>query len=608
MTDHIRNFCILAHIDHGKSTLADRILDLTGAISPLKMQTQFLDSMDLERERGVTIKMKAVRLAYTLNLPAQAGAVLYTLNLIDTPGHADFSYEVSRSLNACEGALLLVDAVAGIQAQTLAHFERAKQAGLVIIPVLNKVDLDNARIEAILDDMVLTFTFRREEILKVSAKLGWGVEELLSVIIEKIPPPSGNEKAPLRALVFDSKYDEYKGVIAYVRVVDGEIKSQISNLKSHKYLLVGTGTDFSPVEFGYFLPELSEAAEIRTGEVGYVATGLKEIRNVRVGDTLTQISNIKSQISDIQPLPGYLEPKNVVFAGLYPVNPDDFGRLRTALEKLSLTDAALTFQPESSGLGRGFLVGFLGTFHAEIVKERLERDFSLELLLTRPSVEYEVDLGGGRLQRIREAQDFPDQPLSASEPWVAITLYSPASFQGKLMELTEKKRGAFLGQQYFGERLRLEYEMPLSEMLADYYDQVKSVSSGFASLDWRLLDYRPASLVRLDVLVHNERVPSLSQVVLRSQAHKFGVILVKKLKDIIPRQQFAVALQAAIGGKIIAREDVPAMRKNVLAKLSGGHRERKDKVLDRQREGKKRLARIGRVDIPEEAFRFILTD
>ncbi|MEK7611053.1 MAG: translation elongation factor 4 [Patescibacteria group bacterium] len=600
MTDHIRNFCILAHIDHGKSTLADRILDLTGAVSPLKMQTQFLDSMDLERERGVTIKMKAVRLAYTLrNIP-------YTLNLIDTPGHADFSYEVSRSLNACEGALLLVDAVAGIQAQTLSHYERAKQAGLTIIPVLNKVDLDNARIEAVLDDMVRTFAFRREEIRKVSAKLGWGVEELLSVIIEKVPPPRGNEKAPLRALVIDSKYDEYKGVIAYVRVVDGIIKSQTPNHKPQKYLLVGTGTDFSPVEFGYFLPELAPAAEIRTGEVGYVATGLKEIRNVRVGDTLTEF--LADASVNIEPLPGYLEPKNVVFAGLYPVKPDDFGRLRTALEKLSLTDASLTFQPESSGLGRGFLVGFLGTFHAEIVKERLERDFALELLLTRPSVEYEVDLAGGERQRIREAQDFPDQPLSASEPWVAITLYSPAAFQGKLMELTEKKRGVFLGQQYFGERLRLEYEMPLAEMLADYYDQVKSVSSGFASLDWRLLAPRSAALVRLDVLVHNERVPSLSQVVLRSQAHKFGGTLVKKLKDIIPRQQFAVALQAAIGGKIIAREDVPAMRKNVLAKLSGGHRERKDKVLDRQREGKKRLARVGRVDIPEEAFRFILTD
>lgn len=597
---NIRNFCILAHIDHGKSTLADRFLEITQTVSSLKMRTQYLDSMELERERGVTIKMKAVRLAYTLN------TIPYTLNLLDTPGHADFSYEVSRSLNACEGALLLVDAAAGIQAQTLSHYEKAKEAGLTIIPVLNKVDLENARIEETLADMARTFGFNPAGILKVSAKLGWGVRELLETIIERVPAPAGNKDAPLRALVFDSKYDEYKGVLAYVRVVDGKIESQKS--KSQNFSLMGTQTNFTPVEFGYFTPELTPTETIKVGEVGYVATGLKNIRQVRVGDTLTRVSSIEYPTSDIQPLPGYQEPKNVVFASLYPVDTEDFGRLRVGLEKLSLTDAALTFQPESSGLGRGFLVGFLGTFHAEIVKERLERDFSLELLLTRPSVEYEVDLAGGKKLRVREPQDFPDQFREAREPWVKLTLYSPVSFQGNLIELTEKKRGIFLGRQYFGERLRLEYELPLAEMLADYHDQLKSVSSGFASLDWRLLGYRPAPLIRLDVLVHGEIVPSLSFVVLRSQAHKLGGALVRKLKDLIPRQQFAVALQAVIGGKIVAREDVPAMRKNVLAKLSGGHRERKDKVLERQKEGKKRLARVGKVGIPEEAFRFILTE
>ncbi len=598
---NIRNFCILAHIDHGKSTLADRFLEITQTVPSLKMRTQYLDSMELERERGVTIKMKAVRLGYTLN------ATRYTLNLLDTPGHADFSYEVSRSLNACEGALLLVDAAAGIQAQTLSHYEKAKQAGLTIIPVLNKVDMENARIEETLVDMARTFGFNPAEILKVSAKLGWGVKELLETIIERVPPPSGNKDLPLRALVFDSKYDEYKGVLAYVRVVDGNIESQKSKVKSQNYSLMGTQTNFTPVEFGYFTPELTPTEKIEVGEVGYVATGLKNIRQVLVGDTLTELNTEKLK-PEIEPLPGYQEPKNVVFASLYPVDTEDFGRLRTGLEKLTLTDAALTFKPESSGLGRGFLVGFLGTFHAEIVKERLERDFSLELLLTRPSVEYEVDLAGGKTLRVREPQDFPDQFQQAREPWVKLTLYSPVVFQGNLMELTEKKRGIFLGRQYFGERLRLEYEMPLAEMLADYYDQLKSVSSGFASLDWRLLGYRSAPLIRLDVLVHGEIVPSLSFVVLRSQAHKLGGALVRKLKDLIPRQQFAVALQAVIGGKIVAREDVPAMRKNVLAKLSGGHRERKDKVLERQKEGKKRLARIGKVGIPEEAFRFILTE
>ncbi len=586
----IRNFAIISHIDHGKSTLADCLLTATATIPPRSMRPQVLDNMELERERGVTIKLKAVRMNYTL------GAIPYTLNLIDTPGHLDFAYEVSRSLAACEGAILIVDASQGIQAQTLAHFERAKRLNLKLIPVISKIDLEAAAPEKTAEIVCRTFGFNQSEIIFSSARNLTGIDEILAALVERIPPPSGNLKAPLRALVFDSKYDEHKGVLAYVRIVDGEYAT--GRLKQ-KIRFIGSHEVSSPVEIGYFAPEAIPVKRLSVGEVGYIATGLKDISKVRVGDTITA-----GPEESKTPLSGYRVPSPMVFASLYPAGATDFFALREALEKLSLTDASFTFHPEASGLGKGFSGGFLGAFHAEIIKERLEREYGLTILMTRPASAYEIIDRKNQSVIVQRAEDFPAGHLvkEIREPWILAHIFLPMNYLGLVMELCQNCRGRFRQRRHLGESVELIYELPFSEMLSDFFDRLKSLSSGFASLEWEFLEYRSAPVLRLDFLIHGERVPALSRIVLSGNALVVGQKMTRSLKEILPPQQFSVAIQAAIGGKIIARETVAALGKNVLAKLSGGHRERKDKVLERQKEGKKRLAKVGKVPVPEEAF------
>lgn len=600
--EKIRNFCILAHIDHGKSTLADRLLEVTETIPLRARRPQVLDSLELERERGVTIKLKAVRMNYRLpdDLRRTLNFELCTLNLIDTPGHLDFGYEVSRSLAACEGALLLVDASQGIQAQTLANFEKAKSEGLSFIPVVNKIDLPQAETERVIEEMAAAFGFRREDIIPVSAKMSLGIDKILKAIVQRIPSPRGQSQQPFRALVFDSKYDEHKGVVAFVRVVDGQLKADDGKV-AVKFL--GTDAKAEIVEIGYPRPELIKSKGLNAGEIGYLATGLKEISKVRVGDTAVAA---EEGVGKIEPLPGYKVPKPMVFASLYPADGADFSSLRQALERLSLNDASLSFKIEVSELGKGFAVGFLGTFHAEIVKERLKREYHLNLWLTAPQVEYEV-LAEGRRFRVVGAKDFPDRYQEVSEPWVSAVVYAPELCLGFVLKLASEKRAVY--QERFHQaagKVKLVLELPLAELVSGFYDQLKSVSSGLASLDWEFLEYRPVDAVRLDILVHDRKVPSLSQVVLRRDSLRAGRGLVEKLKETLPRQQFPVKIQAAVGGKIVARETLSALGKNVLAKLSGGHRERKDKVLERQRKGKKRLAKFGTVSLSEEALRSAL--
>ncbi len=595
---HIRNFCIIAHIDHGKSTLADRLLQATGTVSEREMQEQFLDGMDLEREKGVTIKASAVRMNYTAN-----DGQTYQLNLIDTPGHVDFTYEVSRALAACEGAILVVDATQGVEAQTLANLYLALDYDLEIIPVVNKVDLASARPDEVAQEVEDLIGIDALDVLPVSAKTGHGVDELLERLVERIPVPSGDPEAPLRALIFDSHYDAYKGVVAYVRVVDGELK------KRRPLYLMATDRTNDPLESGIFKPGLTPIDRLVAGEVGYVATGLKTIQDVRVGDTLVLKSALDSG-AEVKPLSGYEPVKPMVFAGFYPTEAEDYNLLKDALEKLQLNDASLVYEPETSrALGFGFRAGFLGLFHMEIIQERLEREYDLDLLATAPSVAYEIVKTDGETIHIDNPADMPEPTYidTIAEPWMHISIYSPADYIGPIMDITTRRRGEFIKMEYLDEtRVLMEYLLPLSEMIVDYYDQLKSVTRGYASLDYQLDGYRPGDLIKLDVLVNSDPVDALSIIVHRDQSYNRGQKLVSKLKKVIPRQQFAVPIQAAAGRKIISRANVKALRKDVLAKCYGGDVTRKRKLLEKQKKGKKRMKMVGNVEIPQEAFMSVL--
>ncbi len=605
---HIRNFCIIAHIDHGKSTLADRLLQSTGAIPEREMQEQVLDSMELEREKGVTIKASAVRMHYT----ASDGQT-YELNLIDTPGHVDFTYEVSRALAACEGAILVVDATQGIEAQTLANLYLALDYKLDIVPVVNKIDLPSARPEEVAQEIEDLIGLDAADVLPVSAKTGAGVDALLERLIERLPPPSGDPHAPLRALIFDSHYDAYKGVIAYVRLVDGQLK------KGDPLQLLATDRTLEPLEIGYFRPGMQPTHQLTAGEVGYIATGLKTIRDVRVGDTVAlrlpemdgkTLSATGRPGGEIKPLLGYKPVKPMVFAGFYPTEAEDYNLLKDALEKLQLNDASLVYEPESSqALGFGFRVGFLGLFHMEIIQERLEREYDLDLLATSPSVEYEIVKANGDIIVIDNPADMPDPTFieTVSEPWMHISVFTPADYIGAIMDLTTRRRGEFIKMEYLDQtRVLMEYYLPLSEMIVDYYDQLKSATRGYASLDYRFEGYRPSDLVKLDVLVNSDPVDALSIIIHRDQAYNRGQKLVSKLKEVIPRQQFVVPVQAAVGKKVISRANVQALRKDVLAKCYGGDITRKRKLLEKQKKGKKRMKMVGSVEIPQEAFMSVL--
>jgi GTP-binding protein LepA len=591
---HIRNFCIIAHIDHGKSTLADRLLQATGTIAERDMQAQVLDDMELEREKGVTIKASAVRMAYQA-----ADGDSYELNLIDTPGHVDFTYEVSRALAACEGAILVVDATQGIEAQTLANLYLALDHDLEIVPVVNKIDLPSARPQEVAQEIEDLIGIDAAQVLAVSAKEGTGVDVLLEAIIRRVPAPRGNSAAPFRALIFDSHYDSYKGVVAYVRVVDGALQDR------ELIRLMATGSEIEPLELGFFHPHMVAQGQLGTGQVGYVATGLKTIREVRVGDTLTLAA-----ATGVGPLPGYLPVKPMVFAGLYPTEGEEYNLLKDALEKLQLNDASLVYDPETSqALGFGFRAGFLGLFHMEIIQERLEREYDLDILATAPSVEYQVKTRDGEVLLVDSPAELPDEGSieSIAEPWMRISIYTPATYIGPVMEIATKHRAQFGQMEYLDElRVRLEYRMPLSEMIIDFYDQLKSVTRGYASLDYQFDDYQEEDLVKLDVLVNNQPVDALSIIVHRDQAYLRGQRLVSRLKEVIPRQLFTVPVQAAVGKRVISRANVKALRKDVLAKCYGGDVTRKRKLLEKQKKGKKRMKMVGSVEIPQEAFMSVL--
>lgn len=594
MTDRIRNFSIVAHIDHGKSTLADRLLQLTGTISDRDMTEQVLDSMDLEREKGVTIKASAVRMMYT----ARDGHT-YELNLIDTPGHVDFGYEVSRAMEACEGAILVVDASQGVEAQTLANLYLALDADLEIIPVINKIDLPSARPDEVAEEIKNLLGTPADQIIRISAKEGVNVEAILEAVIENVPPPQGDRNLPLRALIFDSHYDSYKGVVAYIRLVDGQITM------GENILPMASSADFKPVEVGVFAPHLQPVDELTAGEVGYVATGLKTVRECRVGDTLTSVNQPAQK-----PLPGYQKAKPMVFAGIYPVEGEDFSDLKDALEKLQLNDASLVYDPETSqALNFGFRCGFLGMFHMEIIQERLEREYDLDIIVTSPSVEYEVVLRSGELIRVDSPAELPEEGDIAEirEPWMRIEIFTPTEFYGTVMELVKKRRGVFIEQDYpTPKRVQLIYEIPLAEMIVDFFDHLKSRTRGYASLDYHFAEYRPDDLVKLEILVNNEPVDALATIVHRDNAYHKGQALISKLKDLIPRQLFAVPIQAFVSGRVISRANVKALRKDVLAKCYGGDVSRKRKLLEKQKRGKKRMKMVGNVEIPQEAFFAVL--
>ncbi len=592
--DHIRNFCIIAHIDHGKSTLADRLLQVTGTISDREMKDQVLDSMDLEREKGVTIKASAVRMAYT----ADSGQT-YEINLIDTPGHVDFSYEVSRALQACEGALLVVDATQGIEAQTLANLYLAMGADLEIIPVVNKIDLIAAQPDEVAQELEDLIGTPAEDILRVSAKAGTNVRAVLEAVIQHVPPPHGSRHQPLRALIFDSHYDSYKGVIAYVRVVDGVMDG------TRPLRLMSSGMRLEPLEIGVFAPRMTPVDRLEAGEVGYVATGLKTVRDLAVGDTITWLDEPASQ-----PLPGYQPMKPMVFAGLYPSEAEDYALLRDALEKLQLNDASLIYQPETSqALGFGFRCGFLGLFHMEIIQERLEREYDLDMIFTAPSVEYEVTQSDGSEIVVDSPADLPEPNhiLEIREPWVRIEVFTPTEYIGAVMDMVTSRRGEFMAQEYLDQRrVLLSYKMPLTEILTEFYNELKARTRGYASLDYHFDEYRPADMVKLDVLVNEQPVDALSIIVHRGDAYRKGQRLVTKMKEVIPRQLFVVPIQAAVGNKVISRANVQAMRKDVLAKCYGGDITRKRKLLEKQKKGKKRMKMVGSVEIPQEAFMSVL--
>lgn len=592
-TDHIRNFCIIAHVDHGKSTLADRLLQLTGTISEREMKEQVLDSMDLEREKGVTIKASAVRMLFNLHGDE------YELNLIDTPGHVDFNYEVSRALAACEGAVLVVDATQGIEAQTLANLYLALEADLVIVPVINKIDLPSAVPDDVSKDLGNLLGIDPSSILRISAKAGTNVEQVLEKIVELVPPPRDDSNQPLQALIFDSHYDSYKGVIAYVRVFNGRIRA-VDNL-----LVMSNQTEFKPVEVGIFSPGMKVVPQLDAGDVGYIATGLKTVKECRVGDTIT----IASQPAKM-PLAGYKHPKPMVFSGIYPVEGDDYNSLKEALEKLQLNDASLVYEPETSqALNFGFRCGFLGLFHMEIIQERLEREYDLDIVITAPSVEYKIILRDGSELFIDSPVQLPDEATieEIHEPWMKLIIFSPTDYYGTIMELALKRKGIFVEQEYPApNRVQLSFLIPLSEILVDFFDELKSRSRGYASMDYQFDSYRAGDLVKLEVLIEGEPVDALASIVHKDEAYHKGQRLVTKLRKVIPRQLFDVAIQASADGKVISRANVKAMRKDVLAKCYGGDVTRKKKLLEKQKRGKKRMKRIGNVEIPQEAFMAIL--
>jgi len=592
--EHIRNFSIVAHIDHGKSTLADRILQMTHTVSDREMREQLLDSMDLERERGITIKAQAVRVFYT----ARDGET-YQLHLIDTPGHVDFTYEVSRALAACEGAVLVVDASQGVEAQTVANAYLAVEAGLELVPCLNKIDLPGAEPERVAEEVADLIGEPAEGMIRISGKTGEGVDDVLEAIVQRIPPPEGDPDAPPRALIFDSEFDQYRGVVAYIRVVDGTFT------KGEAIRAMAAGTQADIDDIGFFTPKMTPVDRLTVGEVGYVITGIKDVTQLRVGDTLTTKANPASE-----PLPGYRDVKPMVFCGLFPINSDDYPDLRDALEKLTLNDAALSWEPETSdALGFGFRCGFLGLLHMDIVRERLEREYDLELMATMPSVGFEVTLTNGEELDIHAPSDMPDPARIAEirEPYIRASILTPKEYVGAVMELCQDRRGEHSGMHYLSaDRVQINYDLPLAEIVLDFFDQLKSRTRGYASLDYELIGMRPSNLVKLDVLLAGDPVDALSMIVHRDKAYEFGRTLTEKLRKLIPRQQYDVPIQAAIGSHIVARETVKAYRKDVTAKCYGGDISRKRKLLERQKEGKKRMKQVGRVEVPQEAFLAVL--
>jgi GTP-binding protein LepA len=589
----IRNFSIVAHIDHGKSTLADRLLSLTGTMDAKKAVDQVLDSMDLERERGITIKAHTVRLLYKANDGHE-----YTLNLIDTPGHVDFSYEVSRALAACEGALLIVDAAQGIEAQTLANFYLASDAGLTIVPVLNKIDLPAADVEGTRTQITEQLDLDGDEAIAISAKHGTGVPDVLEAIVARIPPPVGDEEAPLKALVFDSYYDSYQGVVIYVRVTDGRVRV------GTKILLMSNGQKYDVAQVGVFSPDMRPVDQLSAGQVGYITAAIKRVADAKVGDTITEALRPTAEA-----FPGYRDAKPMVFSGLFPIEDTEYESLRDALEKLRLNDPAFTFEPETSlALGYGFRCGFLGMLHMEIVQERLEREFDLSLIVTAPSVQYKVLTTAGEVLDVDNPAKLPtpDRIEQMDEPFVTSSVYVPTEYMTAIYNLAQEKRGLHKSLEYIGKRVHIRFDFPLAEIVIDFYDRLKSISKGYASFDYELADFRPSDLVKLDILLNGDPVDALSVIVHRDKAYERGKLLVEKLRKVIPRQLFEVAIQAAIGSRVIARETVKAMGKNVTAKCYGGDISRKRKLLERQKEGKKRMKQVGRVEVPQEAFLSVL--
>lgn len=594
----IRNFCIIAHIDHGKSTLADRMLQLTGVVDSRQMRAQYLDRMDIERERGITIKSQAVRLPWAPTEGEDTGQT-HILNMIDTPGHVDFTYEVSRSLAACEGCILLVDAAQGIEAQTLANLYLAMENDLTIIPVLNKIDLPAAQPEKFAAELAHLIGCDPSDVLKVSAKTGVGVDELLNEVVKQVPPPVGVKDAPARAMIFDSVYDSYRGVVTYVRVVDGELK------KRERIKMMSTGATHELLEIGVSSPEMTASDGLGVGEVGYIITGVKDVRQSKVGDTITSLHNGATEA-----LGGYKDPKPMVFSGLYPLDGSDYPELREALDKLQLNDAALVYEPETSAaLGFGFRVGFLGLLHLDVIRERLEREFGLDLIATAPNVVYRVNMEDGTEHIVTNPSEFPEGKIAeVHEPVVKSTILAPNEFVGAIMELCQSRRGSLLGMDYLSEdRVELRYTLPLAEIVFDFFDQLKSKTRGYASLDYEPTGEQQASLVKVDILLHGDKVDAFSAITHKDKAYAYGVRLVAKLRELIPRQNFEVPIQAAIGSRVIARETVRAIRKDVLAKCYGGDISRKRKLLEKQKEGKKRMKMVGSVEVPQEAFIAVLS-